>query len=60
MKLLVRGRYADYTHHLYQLPQVHIHVSEGRSWIRGSQEKYDVIQMTLVDTWASTSAGAFA
>jgi len=45
---------------LYQLPQVHIHVSEGRSWIRGSQEKYDVIQMTLVDTWASTSAGAFA
>lgn len=57
---IVRGRYADYTHHLYQLPQVHIHVSEGRSWIRGSQEKYDVIQMTLVDTWASTSAGAFA
>jgi hypothetical protein len=57
---IVRGRYADYTRHLYQLPQVHIHVSEGRSWIRGSQEKYDVIQMTLVDTWASTSAGAFA
>lgn len=57
---IVRGHYADYTHHLYQLPQVHIRVSEGRSWIRGSQEKYDVIQMTLVDTWASTSAGAFA
>ena len=57
---IVRGQYADYTHHLYQLPQVHIRVSEGRSWIRGSQEKYDVIQMTLVDTWASTSAGAFA
>lgn len=57
---IVRGHYADYTHHLYQLPRVHIRVSEGRSWIRGSQEKYDVIQMTLVDTWASTSAGAFA
>ena len=57
---LVRGRYADYAHHLYQLPQVHIHVAEGRSWIRSSREKYDVIQMTLVDTWASTSAGAFA
>jgi hypothetical protein len=35
-------------------------VGEGRSWIRGSQRKFDVIQMTLVDTWASTSAGAFA
>jgi len=57
---IVRGQYADYTHHLYQLPQVHIRVREGRSWIRASQEKYDVIQMTLVDTWASTSAGAFA
>ena len=55
-----RGRYSDYNHHLYQLPQVHVHVSDGRSWIRASQEKYDVIQMTLVDTWASTSAGAFA
>jgi hypothetical protein len=57
---IVRDRYADYTHHLYQLPQVHIHVSEGRSWIRSSREKFDVVQMTLVDTWASTSAGAFA
>jgi spermidine synthase len=55
-----RDLYADYNHHLYELPQVHIHVSEGRSWIRGSHDLYDVIQMTLVDTWASTSAGAFA
>src|SRR4030095_2716322 len=38
----------------------HLHVGDGRSFIRNSKEKYDVIQMTLVDTWASTSAGAFA
>jgi len=57
---IMRQRYADYTHHLYGLPQVHIQVSDGRSWLRGSHEKYDVIQMTLVDTWASTAAGAFA
>ena len=24
------------------------------------QQQYDVVQMTLVDTWASTAAGAFA
>ena len=57
---IMRGRYADYSYHLYELPQVHIHVSDGRSWIRGSRDKYDVIQMTSVDTWAATSAGAFA
>jgi hypothetical protein len=57
---IMRGIDADYSYHLYQLPQVHIHVGDGRSWIRTSRDKYDVVQMTLVDTWASTAAGAFA
>ncbi len=57
---IMRGSYADYAHHLYELPEVHIHVNDGRSWIRSSRDRYDVIQMTLVDTWASTSAGAIA
>src|SRR5256885_7018060 len=50
-------RYADYSYHLYERPDVHIYVTDGRSFIRNSQSKYDVIQMTLVDTWASTAAG---
>ncbi len=37
-----------------------MHVSDGRSFIRNSHDQYDVVQMTLVDTWASTAAGAFA
>jgi hypothetical protein len=57
---VMRERYADYAYHLYELPEVHIHVTDGRSFIRNSRERYDVIQMTLVDTWASTAAGAFA
>ncbi len=57
---VMRGRYADYSYHLYDLPQVHIHVQDGRSYIRSSSDKYDAVQMTLVDTWASTAAGAFA
>jgi spermidine synthase len=57
---VMRDRYANYSFHLYDLPQVHIHVQDGRSYIRSSPDKYDVVQMTLVDTWASTAAGAFA
>lgn len=57
---IMRDRYAAYTYHLYQLPQVHLHVSDGRSFIRNSRDRYSVVQMTLVDTWASTAAGAFA
>ncbi len=57
---IMRGRYADWSYHLYERPEVHIHVSDGRSWVRNSHDLYDVVQMTLVDTWASTAAGAFA
>jgi hypothetical protein len=57
---IMKGRYADYAYHLYELPNVHIHVADGRSFLRASKDKYDVVQMTLVDTWASTAAGAFA
>jgi hypothetical protein len=37
-----------------------MHVTDGRSYLRSSPKKFDVVQMTLVDTWASTAAGAFA
>jgi hypothetical protein len=57
---IMRGRYADYAQHLYERPEVHIHVTDGRSFIRNSRQQFDVVQMTLVDTWASTAAGAFA
>ncbi len=57
---IMRDRFADYAYHLYQVPEVHLHVSDGRSFVRNSRERYDVVEMTLVDTWASTAAGAFA
>ena len=57
---IMRGRYADFAYHLYDRPEVHIHVTDGRSFVRNSSDLYDVVQMTLVDTWASTAAGAFA
>src|SRR5580700_733268 len=57
---IMRGRYATYSKHLYQHPNVHIQVTDGRSYLRSTPQQFDVVQMTLVDTWASTAAGAFA
>ena len=57
---IMRGRYADYAQHLYDRPDVRIHVTDGRSFLRSTAQRFDVVQMTLVDTWASTAAGAFA
>jgi len=45
---------------IYQQPGVSLAVDEGRSFIRSHPARYDIIQATMVDTWAATAAGAFA
>lgn len=57
---VMRERYAEYSKGLYLHPRVSIHAAEGRAWLRASGRRFDVVQMTLVDTWAATAAGAFA
>ena len=57
---IMRNRFPQLSHGLYLRPDVHIFVEDGRSFIRRSPDKFQVIQATLVDTWASTAAGAFA
>ena len=59
-QVIMREQYPDLSRRLYFRPEVHLHVADGRSFIRRSQDKFQVIQATLVDTWASTAAGAFA
>src|SRR5437870_2904280 len=56
----MRKRFPAYNHSIYFRPEVRIVVEDGRSFVRRSSEKYQVLQATLVDTWASTAAGAFA
>jgi spermidine synthase len=57
---IMRDRFAEESHRLYFRPEVHLVIEDGRSFVRRSTEKYQVLQATLVDTWASTAAGAFA
>jgi spermidine synthase len=52
-------RFHEYSGHLYTDPRVAIHVDDGRSFVRRSTSTYDVIQASLVDTWAATAAGAY-
>lgn len=57
---IMKGRFAAQSGRLYTDPRVSIVVDEGRSYVRRAESRYDVIQATLVDTWAATAAGAFA
>lgn len=45
--------------HISDTPGVRLIHHEARSWFAGNPDKFDLIQMSLVDTWASTGAGAF-
>ncbi|MBI5486745.1 MAG: hypothetical protein HY905_05395 [Deltaproteobacteria bacterium] len=57
---VMQGRYLERTGGLYKRPDVRIAVDEGRSFVHRTSERFDVIQATLVDTWAATASGAFA
>ena len=43
----------------YRDPKVTIVHEEGRSFLRRVEEKYDIIQMSGVDTWSALSTGAY-
>jgi spermidine synthase len=56
----VRGPFADFAGHLYERPDVTIAVDDARGYITRSPERYDIIQASLIDTWAAGGSGAFA
>ena len=58
--VIMRKKFPQYSNNLYLRPEIDIKVEDGRAFIRGSHQHYQVLQATLVDTWASTAAGAFA
>ena len=52
-------RFREYSGGVYVHPSVTTHIDDGRSFVRRSTARYDVIQASLVDTWAATAAGAY-
>jgi hypothetical protein len=56
---IMQDRFRMYSGGIYQDPRVAVHVDDGRSFVRRSAAEYDVIQASLVDTWAATAAGAY-
>jgi spermidine synthase len=43
-----------------RIPGFELHVDEGRSFLARTDERFDLIQVSMVDTWAATAAGALA
>lgn len=56
----VKGPFADYAGHLYDRPDVSAVVADARGFIERSTDSFDIIQASLIDTWAAGGSGAFA
>ncbi len=55
----VNKHYGSYSGHLDSIPNVHFVNDEARSFIARTKDKFDLIQVSFIDTWAATAAGAF-
>ncbi len=55
----VNRRFGDFSGHLDKHPRVTFINDEARSYIARQRGGFDIIQVSLIDTWAATAAGAF-
>lgn len=55
----VNGTFGDFTGHLDTNPKVRLVADEARSYLARHKDLYDIIQISFIDTWAATAAGAF-
>lgn len=59
MKEIICQRFKDYSGKICQMENVKLITAEGRSYLAQSKREYSLIQLSLIDSWAATVAGAY-
>jgi SAM-dependent methyltransferase len=54
---LVEATYAGFAGGLYERPEVSVHVAEARGFVAASRQRYNLIELPLLDSFAAASAG---
>ena len=54
---IVANDYADFAGGIYSRPEVDVHVGEARSFVKRMAERYDLIQIPLLYSFAAAAAG---
>lgn len=57
---LLRDEFADFAGHPYDRTDVQVHIQEARGFIVQSRDRYDLIQVALLDAFGAASAGLYA
>jgi SAM-dependent methyltransferase len=57
---VLTNKFGDFSGHLDRQPGVSLVNAEARSYINHSSDRFDLVQISLIDTWAATAAGGLA
>ncbi len=57
---LASTTYAARGGNLFQRDEVNLYTQEGRAFVRQRGKLYDLIQLSLIDTWAASASGAYS
>lgn len=57
---LVNDTFADFTGALYRQPGIVVHAAEARGFISATDKQYDLIQLSLLDSFSAAAAGLHA
>ena len=57
---LVERRFGDFSGRPYSVPGVRVHIAEARGFVARSRERYDLIEVALLDAFGASSAGLYA
>ncbi len=53
-------RYRDFISDVYKQPGVSVHIADGRDFLNSHKQKFDLIQLTLLDSFNASAAGVYA
>lgn len=53
-------RFGPEAGNVYDRPEVELHIDDGRRFISSSADRYDIVTIKLVDSWAAQLAGGYA
>lgn len=57
---IINETYGKFTNYLYNRKGINFVLEDGRSFIRKFKNKFKIIQLSMVDTWAAINSGAMA
>ncbi|HYQ60957.1 MAG TPA: hypothetical protein VEP29_07890, partial [Desulfatiglandales bacterium] len=57
---LMTGPFADFSGQLYSKPEVQLLTREARQFLQGTEDRFDLIQLSLLDSFGGSAAGLYS